>query len=1228
MYFYDCKINLCLNEILKYNKAMSKRSNTTFATHNRLRSGAMLSMLVSVMFMLLGSKPAKAADDEKLLMKITTLTDTLRFSVAADEFKGTIKVDYGDGNLKSFDIPNMGKVTEITGITKSTEKERVVKVYGDENLINSFKCVYYGLTALDLSGCAKLTDITVDHNMLTTLDVSKNTELLWLNAKDNQIKTITFPATSKLQTLWLDSNELSSINLSGMPDLIDLRLFNCTQLRSLNVSSNTKLKRLDAGSTGIYSINVANNPELMILDVSLSNVYSIDVSKNPKLTQLGVGHLPNSNYKLSSIDVSNNPDLFYLNASGNRIKEVDLSKNPELQVLNIWENQLTSIDLTNNPKVQQILIRDNYLNFNNLPLGDNLTYYIYNPQKPVKVDTEYPKGGELDLSKEVYNPDYSIEFSLYLTSSNIHNDPGKPLVEGEDYSFDKGVVKFLKSQSDSVYCSVTHEKFPDMALKTTKFLVREPEDMGKSMLAFEFTPDTKVGDQMLLRIAAYQADSKIEVDFGDGVSEQHTIGLSSSSNILGNLKGKTVKVYTLPGTQIKEINLGSSKVKSIDLSRLHALRTIDLSNNLLTDIDFSGNFVLETVKISKNQLTSLEFSKNNVLNSVDCSENKLTNLVFKEKANGVTALSCNVNELENLDVSALYMLSNLQARSNKLKELRLFNNSELTTLYVDNNDLEMLDLSQNPNLNFVSITNNYFKFSTLPSTSARYFTYNQQKEISIATIGHSVDLASEMTVHDKASDTDINTVYVWKDVNGNRLYDDEDYSIKDGITTFLGPNYESKEKAYCELTNRAYPGMTLKTTAIQPADLPSVVLAEIDVKSDKGTAVHLNMAAGKPLFVYVDYGDGEMKECSLKTTYKIFDATLGSEQKIKIYCYDVKETPLTVLSLQNIDLNGVDLSKLSELTCLNLSGTGLKTLDISKNPKLEELLVSDNRLSEIDLSNNPALWFMDLRNNRFTEIPAGLGENLTWLIVDNNKIEKADLSAMKNIRTLSASGNQLETIDLTANDKLEQVSLDKNALTSVTLPENDVIRVLYLGNNKLTFSDLPPVKENCYYTYAPQADVEITPDGNKVDLASEYDIDGTITEYVWKDSSKDLTAGTDYKFENGVTEFLVKPEGQVSCVMTNSLYPDLVLTTVPVDIELTSISAVGSDSYRIAVDNGTIRINYSEPATTEICNLAGQTVRNLGENIGEVAISDLVSGVYIVRHVINGTVYTDKVVVR
>lgn len=72
-----------------------------------------------------------------------------------------------------------------------------------------------------------------------------------------------------------------------------------------------------------------------------------------------------------------------------------------------------------------------------------------------------------------------------------------------------------------------------------------------------------------------------------------------------------------------------------------------------------------------------------------------------------------------------------------------------------------------------------------------------------------VDLSSEVTFKGK------NTKFTWKTESGNVMEEGVDYSIENGITTFLKVQ---EEKVYAELTNEAYPDLTLTTTLVETSE--------------------------------------------------------------------------------------------------------------------------------------------------------------------------------------------------------------------------------------------------------------------------------------------------------------------------------------------------------------------------------------------------------------------------
>ena len=119
------------------------------------------------------------------------------------------------------------------------------------------------------------------------------------------------------------------------------------QLTSLDVSKNTELERLNCGTAislgppggnQLTSLDVSHNTALERLDISLNQLTSLDVSHNTALIRLRC-----FSNQLTSLDVSKNSALEWLDCWDNQLTRLDVSKNITLERLNCSDNQLTSI---------------------------------------------------------------------------------------------------------------------------------------------------------------------------------------------------------------------------------------------------------------------------------------------------------------------------------------------------------------------------------------------------------------------------------------------------------------------------------------------------------------------------------------------------------------------------------------------------------------------------------------------------------------------------------------------------------------------------------------------------------------------------------------------------------------------------------------------------------------------------------------------------------------------
>ena len=143
-------------------------------------------------------------------------------------------------------------------------------------------------------------------------------------------------------------------------------------------------------------------------------------------------------------------------------------------------------------------------------------------------------------------------------------------------------------------------------------------------------------------------------------------------------------------------------------------------------------------------------------------------------------------------------------------------------------------------------------------------------------------------------------------------------------------------------------------------------------------------------------------------------------------------------------------------------------------------------------------------------------------------------------------------------------------------------------------------------------DVEITVDGGKVDLSSEYMVAENPTVYTWTtESGATLVEGTDYTIDNGVTTFMKNFDENVYCSMTNAAYPELTLKTIGVKPETTGIGGITSGE-GIKVENGNIVITVDGEAKVLVYNTAGMMVRSFDVEGGTVVVDGLAGGVYMI----------------
>lgn len=253
-----------------------------------------------------------------------------------------------------------------------------------------------------------LTSLNCSGNTLSTLDVTKNTQLKELICIGNNLTSLNLTYNSQLTQLNCSNNRISALDLTHNTALAGLYCYN-NRLTTMNLSRNTALKTImcyfnningDGAESFVNNLpqrtssgtirftiangaNVTDNNHLLISQVQAAEAKKWDVqyttvsAGNPWLSYDGEipvneTHFPDNNFReLVSSNYDTNGNGYLTPSELNVTSMIAQSKNftslqgieyfTELKTLNLNDNSLTALDLSNNKKLTYLSCRTNQL---------------------------------------------------------------------------------------------------------------------------------------------------------------------------------------------------------------------------------------------------------------------------------------------------------------------------------------------------------------------------------------------------------------------------------------------------------------------------------------------------------------------------------------------------------------------------------------------------------------------------------------------------------------------------------------------------------------------------------------------------------------------------------------------------------------------------------------------------------------------------------------------------
>ena len=390
--------------------------------------------------------------------------------------------------------------------------------------------------------------------------------------------------------------------------------------------------------------------------------------------------------------------LSSLFCAGNQLTELDMSNSPALYLLSLDCNQLTKLDVSNNPELSYLSLDDNQLTELDVSNNPKLVTLWCLHNELTELDVRNNPALEYLFCANNYMPD----IAAVKTSHEI--------AIFEFYPQRTNVPNSVKLKSLAVSVGTLSPSFnPDV--KTYSVTV------GYDVTSIVITAEANVASSTItgsgIKMLAYDINEfSITVAAEDGTQNTYTITVTKSPDISPVFKdpiflaavrsrlGKDASDHILASEVAGIWHLDLSHMGISDLAGIEyftSLSTLSCNANQLSELDVSSNLLLSYLYCSHNQLTELDVSHNSALRYLICDNNQLAELDVSNNP-ALIYLYCASNPLGKLDVSNNTALNTLICGYNQLTELDVSNNPMLTSLYCFDNQLTKLDVSYNTRL--------------------------------------------------------------------------------------------------------------------------------------------------------------------------------------------------------------------------------------------------------------------------------------------------------------------------------------------------------------------------------------------------------------------------------------------------------------------------------------------------------------------------------------------------
>ena len=416
---------------------------------------------------------------------------------------------------------------------------------------------------------------------------------------------------------------------------------------------------------------------------------------------------------------------------------------------------------------------------------------------------------------------------------------------------------------------------------------------------------------------------------------------------------------------------------------------------LVAPVGYNANDLakVSAAGLTDDQITWTETESEMRLTGVNITGSSFRGTLDLSGCDALEFLNCSNNQLTSLNVSGCTTLTSLDCSNNLLKSLNVSGLTKLEVLWCAGNLLTSLSINNCPKLNWLECYNNQLTFSTLPTRGVvSDYRYDLQSSIDLEPSDQlTVDLSSEFM--------NGTTKFTWYYTINSSKISTNLYTETNGKFEFTDLEFG---EIYCEMTNGAFPGLTLRVTS---RIFPDISASELELANFNANDLAKVTAAG--------------------------------------------------LTDNQITWTWSDADDEMRLTRVNVSSSSLHdTLDLSGCTLLFYLDCSGNQLTSLNLSGCSSLLGLDCSGNQLTSLNLAGCKSLYYLDCTGNQLKSLNVSGYTDLLYLSCSENQLTSLNVSGCKKLEYLYCGDNPLTSLNISDCTALQILYCWNNQLTSLDI------------------------------------------------------------------------------------------------------------------------------------------------------------------------------